>query len=80
MEAPEVWKILTEIIRTEFDDDEIEIDENTTANDIEDWDSLTNVQLIVSIEERFGIRFNTGETVGLKNVGQMVQLIVKRSS
>jgi acyl carrier protein len=75
-----VWAGVTEVFRTLFDDDRIVIGPDTTAEDIEGWDSLTHVQLMVLIEQRFGVHFNTGETAGLKSVGQMVDLIVERSS
>ena len=58
-----------------FEDDEIAIGPQTTADDIEDWDSLTHIQLLVAIESAFGVRFNTGEMAGLANVGEMVELI-----
>jgi acyl carrier protein len=50
----------------------------TTAEDIDAWDSLTHVQLVVAIEERFRIRLTTGEIVSLANVGQLLDLIEAR--
>lgn len=80
MRTEEIWQALTQVFHDVFDDDEIVIGDETTADQVEDWDSITNVELIVSIEERFGIRFNTGEVAGLENVGQMVSLIEARLS
>jgi acyl carrier protein len=79
MSEEEVWTNLTDVMRTVFDDDELEIEAATTAADIEDWTSLTHVQLMVALEERFGVRFNTAEIVALDNVGQLVSLILRRS-
>lgn len=78
MNTSELWAALTETFHEVFDDDEIEIREETTAADIEDWDSVTHVQLIVGIEERFSIRFKTGELSGLKDVGALVRVIESR--
>lgn len=80
MTEKNIWTALTEVFRLVFDDDEIAIGPETTAQDIEDWDSITNVQLLVAVEEEFGVRINTGEIVGLKNVGQMVALIESRAA
>ena len=80
MTEQEIWPALTEVFRELFDDDEIVIGPETTADDIEDWDSVTNVQLLVAVEERFGVRFNTGEIAGLEDVGQMVALMAVRLS
>lgn len=74
----DIWGRMTEIFRDLFDDDAIELRRDTTADDIEDWDSVTHVELLVEIERAFGIRFNTGEVAGLENVGEMVDLIEKR--
>ncbi|HYN08786.1 MAG TPA: acyl carrier protein [Vicinamibacterales bacterium] len=52
----------------------------TTAADVEGWDSLANVQIIVAIEKRFGIRFRTGEIASIKSVGELVARIASRLS
>jgi acyl carrier protein len=80
MDEPAVWDRLTRIFRDMFEDDDIEIGPGTTAEDIEDWDSLMHIQLLVAIEQEFKIRFNTGEVAGLNNVGEMVDLILRRVS
>ena len=56
----------------------IEIDENTTAEDIEDWDSLNHITLIDTVESEFGLRFTMGEVSGMKNVGEMAEIIKER--
>ena len=79
MEFNEVMGLLYPIFRDVFDDDEIVIDANTTAKDIDDWDSLTNIRLLISIEKVFDIRFTAAEISDLENVGEMVELIVSLS-
>jgi acyl carrier protein len=78
MTEDEIWAALTEVFCEVFDDDEIVIGPKTTADNLEDWDSITHVQLIVAVEERFGIHFNTGEIAALENVGQMVAFVEAR--
>lgn len=79
MNEDDVWRRLTSVFRETFDDDEIALFSETTAEDIEDWDSLTNIQLIVAIEKAFpGLKFSTGEIAYLKNVGDLVSVIRKR--
>ena len=51
-----------------------------TANDVEEWDSLSHVSLVLAIEQEFGIRFRVGEVEGTKNVGELAALIEKRLS
>jgi acyl carrier protein len=79
MEKVIVWETCTRIFREMFGDDEVVIGPETTANDIEGWDSLKHIQLLVTLEKTFGVRFNTGEMVGLANVGEMVELIAERA-
>ena len=69
---------LQEVFREVFDDDELEISESTTADDIEEWDSLTHIQLIVAVETAFSIKFSIVETMKLKNVGELIALIDKK--
>ena len=72
-----IWDRLGQVFRNTFDDESLVILPETTTEDIEDWDSLTNIQLIVAIEKEFqGLRFNTGEIVGLADVGDMVKVII----
>ncbi len=66
---------LQEIFRGIFDDDELEITNSTTADDIEDWDSLTHMQLIVEIEKKYNIRFTTAEVKKAANVGEFIDII-----
>lgn len=78
MSREEVYNQLNEIFRDIFDDEDIEVNDSTTADDIEDWDSLEHINLVVEIENTFGIKFNMGEVNGMKNVGEMVDIILGR--
>ena len=75
MERADIYTKLNEVFRDVFDDDSITVNDNTTANDIEDWDSLEHINLVVAVENCFKIKFNMGEVAALKNVGEMVDLI-----
>ena len=75
----ETLVILNEIFRQVFDDDTIVVDLTTTANDIEEWDSLTHINLVVAVEMRFKIKFALGELQSLKNVGDMAALVNKKT-
>lgn len=66
---------LQEVFRDVFDDETIIISRETTADDIEDWDSLTNFQLIMAIEMEFGIKFTAEKITELKNVGDIMDYI-----
>lgn len=79
MTEDEIWTRLTGVFREEFDDDEIVLASDTTAEDIEEWDSLSNVVLLIAIEQAFGgIKFSTGEIANLKNVGELIVVIGKK--
>lgn len=71
----DIIKELQEIFREIFDDDELVISNETTADDIDDWDSLTHMQLIVEIEKKYNIRFTTAEIKKAANVGEFVDII-----
>ena len=78
MSEQEIYERLNEVFRNVFDDDEIEVEAGTTADDIEDWDSLEHINLISAVEDEFGIRFKMGEVSSMKNVGEMVDIIKAR--
>ncbi len=79
MSEQEIYERLNEVFRDVFDDDEIEVEAETTADDIEDWDSLAHINLISAVEDEFGIRFKMGEVSTMKNVGEMVEIIAERA-
>lgn len=66
---------LQEIFREIFDDEELVLTNETTADDIEEWDSLTHMQLILEIEKKYNIRFTTAEIKKAANVGEFIQII-----
>ena len=74
----QIYERLNELFKVFFDDDSIEVDESTTADDIEDWDSLNHITLIDTVENEFGVRFTMGEVSGMKNVGEMAHIIKER--
>ncbi len=74
----QIYERLNDLFKDFFDDDSIEIDESTTAEDIEDWDSLNHITLIDAVESEFGVRFTMGEVSGMKNVGEMACIIKER--
>lgn len=78
MSREEVYEQLNEIFRDIFDDEDIVVNDDTTADDIEDWDSLEHINLMVEIENTFEIKFNMGEVNSMKNVGEMVDIILGR--
>lgn len=79
MTRQEVLEKLNGIFQEEFDDDAIRLTDATTADDIEDWDSLAHIDLIVAIENAFNMKFKMREVTGMKNVGEMADIILERS-
>lgn len=78
MTREEIFDGLNEVFRDVFDDEDITVTDSTTADDIEDWDSLEHINLIVATEKKFGVKFTMGEVTGMKNVGEMVDTILER--
>jgi acyl carrier protein len=78
MTREEVYSKLNEVFQEVFDDEDIIVNDKTTADDIEDWDSLEHINLVVAVEKKFNIKFNMGEVNKFKNVGEMVDIIVTR--
>jgi acyl carrier protein len=78
MERQIIFEKLNEIFIDVLDLDEVELTDATNANDIEEWDSLSHIQLIVAIEKSFGIKFTSLEIMKWKNVGEMVNSIEEK--
>ncbi len=76
MSREEVFAKLNEVFRDVFDDNDITVTDITTADDIEDWDSLEHINLIAAVEQEFGMKFNMGQVVSMKNVGEMADIII----
>ena len=75
MDEPQIYQRLTEIFQEMFDEDSIEVTPKLSADDVDGWDSLTHIRLILTIEKVFKIKFSTSEIVKLENVGDLVALI-----
>ncbi len=78
MNEAEVFAKLNKIFQKVFDDKSIRVTRATTANDIEDWDSMEHITLIGAVEREFGIRFKMKEVSSMKNVGEMADIILSR--
>jgi acyl carrier protein len=76
MTREEIYGKLNEVFQDVFDDEDITVNDSTVAADVDGWDSLEHINLIVAVERCFGIKFTMGETTGLKNVGEMVDRII----
>jgi acyl carrier protein len=75
-----IYAHLTEIFCEVFGVDEMALTPGLSAKDVDGWDSFKQIEIIVSVEERFGIKLNTKEIDGLKNVGDLVAVIAKKIS
>ena len=78
MTRSEILEKATAIFRDVFDDESIVISEATTAADIEAWDSLSHITLINAIESAFDFKFTMKDVLGMKNVGEMIDILEKR--
>lgn len=80
MTRDQVFDRLEQVFRDVFDDDSIVLYEDTTADDIDDWDSIEHITLIAAVEQEFGMRFSMGEVSGMKDVGEMVTILAQRAT
>ena len=78
MTREEVYETLNGVFQDVFDDESITVNDETTSDDIEDWDSLEHINLIAAVEQEFGVKFNMGQVVSMKNVGEMVDNILSQ--
>jgi acyl carrier protein len=76
----DVYASLNELFHELFADEEIVLKPETTANDIDGWDSFNNLNIMVAVETRFGIKMTSTEIEGLKNIGALVSLIMAKSN
>ena len=75
MDEPQIYQRLTEIFQDVFDEDSIEVTPKLSADDVDGWDSLTHIRLILTIEKAFKVKFSTSEIAKLENVGDLVAMI-----
>lgn len=80
MMTAELLPRLTDVFRDVFDEDSITISAQTTANDIDEWDSIAHISLIAAVEDAFGMRFSMKEVSGMKNVGEMLDILTQRAT
>lgn len=80
MSSDQILSQVRTIMEDVFDVDDLSVTPTTTAEDIEEWDSLSHIRLIVAVERKFKIKFKTAEIEGLKNVGDLVGLIGARAA
>ena len=78
MNREKVFYVVQSIFRDIFDEEELIINDSTNSDDIEDWDSLNHINLVSSIEREFKIKFALGELLELKDVGAMIELMLKK--
>ena len=78
MNRSEILAALTAIFQDVFDTPDLVVTDDTTADDIEEWDSMNHITLIVAAERKFGVKFKTAEIEELKNVGEFVDLIAAK--
>ena len=79
MTREEVYTRLNSVFADVFDDEELTVNDETTAADVEGWDSLIHITLIDAVEEEFDISFDMKTIVKLKNVGEMVDVIMEEA-
>lgn len=75
MDEAQIYSALNEVFRDVFDDDDITVGPESTAEDIDGWDSQAHIALVIATETRFGVRFRTSEFESMTNVGDFVALI-----
>lgn len=80
MTEEDILQRLTNVFQEVFDDRSLVVRPEMTANDVERWDSLSHVDMIISVEEEFAIRIPTLEVMGLKNVGDLIQIVRSRAT
>lgn len=76
----DLWKDLTAIFRESLDNDSLTLTEATTAKDVDGWDSITHVLIMVAVEKKFRVKFTAGEIQQLQNVGELAKLIQSRQA
>lgn len=80
MAISEIYDGLTDVLRGVFDDEELVARPDMTADDVDGWDSLSNIRFIMSVEKKFGVKFSAAEVGKLKNVGELAQLVAGKKS
>jgi|KBSMisStandDraft_5_1062788.scaffolds.fasta_scaffold1084082_1 acyl carrier protein len=76
----EIYDGLTDVLRRVFDDEELVARPDMTADNVDGWDSLSNIRFIMSVEKKFGVKFSAAEVGKLKNVGELAALLASKKS
>lgn len=79
MDLDAIYVKLTAIFHDVFDDESIVVTPELTADDVDEWDSLAHIRLVLAIEKKFGLKFSAAEVGRLKNVGEFVALIQSKA-
>ena len=77
MSREEVFERLNKVFREVFDDESIEVHEDTVSDDVDGWDSFEHINLVVAVEKEFSFKIPMGKVVTMKNVGEMVDIILE---
>ena len=77
MDSNAIFEAVQQIFRDNFDDEELVLTRETCADDIEDWDSLEQINLLTAIEKKFSIKFKLADVRGLKDVGDLLDLVAR---
>lgn len=78
MERTDILNRIQKIFREELDLEDLELTDDLTADDVEEWDSLSHIQLVVAMEKAFGIKFTSREILSWDNVGDLVDCIYQK--
>ncbi len=79
MQVDDIYSRLNDIFQDLFDED-VKLTPTTTADDVPGWDSLSHVRLILTVQQKFGVKFSASQTTGMKNVGDLVSLIQAKAA
>lgn len=80
MQEPEVYAALTEIFRDVFMRDDMELKPDLTAKDVKGWDSFKQIEIIIAVEEKYGVKFHTKELDSLGNVGDLARVVMAKTN
>lgn len=78
MDQPQIYTRLASVFRDVLDEDDLVLTPEITADDVDGWDSLSHIRLVLAVSKAFGVKFSASEIGGLKNVGEFVELIQKK--
>ncbi len=80
MTETDILAKLTQLFRDIFDEESLVITPQTTADDVEGWDSVNHITLVVAVEQAFKVKFKTAEIESLKDVGDLVKLVMAKTA